>query len=209
MAEGLFNFVIAWTLLFAPLLFTDYRRDQFRGSLDVLWGFQMFLTNSTFKILTGSLCIAGLGRIISDFFFLSPSAFLIPYMAIRLNDPEMDPSPPQSSPLGSLMVKNAPAVGAIGGLVCVLSVVWALLGRSDAAFGGIAERLQFLQNYLFTERLAYAFVWDILLYSIFQSWLIGDNIQNVKADATAFVNVVRFVPVVGLVAYLFCLEEQD
>jgi hypothetical protein len=68
MAEGLFNFVIAWTLLFAPLLFTDYRRDQFRGSLDVLWGFQMFLTNSTFKILTGSLCIAGLGRIISDFF---------------------------------------------------------------------------------------------------------------------------------------------
>jgi hypothetical protein len=130
-------------------------------------------------------------------------------MAIRLNDPEMDPSPPQSSPLGSLMVKNAPAVGAIGGLVCVLSVVWALLGRSDAAFGGIAERLQFLQNYLFTERLAYAFVWDILLYSIFQSWLIGDNIQNVKADATAFVNVVRFVPVVGLVAYLFCLEEQD
>lgn len=46
MAEGLFNFVIAWTLLFAPLLFTDYRSDRFKGSLDVLWGFQMFLTNS-------------------------------------------------------------------------------------------------------------------------------------------------------------------
>jgi hypothetical protein len=45
-AEGLFNFVIAWTLLFAPLLFTDSRRDRFKGSLDLLWGFQMFLTNS-------------------------------------------------------------------------------------------------------------------------------------------------------------------
>ena len=46
MAEGLFNFVIAWTLMFAPLLFTDSRRDRYKGSLDILWGFQMFLTNS-------------------------------------------------------------------------------------------------------------------------------------------------------------------
>jgi hypothetical protein len=38
MAEGLFNFVIAWTLLFAPLLFTDARRDRYKGSLDVLCG---------------------------------------------------------------------------------------------------------------------------------------------------------------------------
>ncbi|GJN02679.1 hypothetical protein PR202_ga20057 [Eleusine coracana subsp. coracana] len=81
--------------------------------------------------------------------------------------------------------------------------------NSDAGFGGIAERWQFAQSYLFSERLAYAFIWDILLYSIFQPWLIGDNIRNVKADATGFVNAVRFVPVVGLVAYLFCLEEQD
>jgi len=51
MAEGLFNFVIAWTLLFAPLLFTDYRRDRFKGSLDVLWGFQMFLTNSMISLI--------------------------------------------------------------------------------------------------------------------------------------------------------------
>ncbi|KAK3142386.1 hypothetical protein QOZ80_4BG0345810 [Eleusine coracana subsp. coracana] len=183
MAEGLFNFVIAWTLLFAPLLYTDYRRDRFNGSLDVLWGCQMFLTNT----------------------------FLIPYMAIRLNDSDSDTdrSPPQRSQLGSVMVKNAPAVGAIGGLVCVLSIVWALFGRADAGFGGIPERWQFAQSYLFSERLAYAFIWDILLYSIFQPWLIGDNIRNVKADATGFVNAVRFVPVVGLVAYLICLEEQD
>jgi hypothetical protein len=68
------------------------------------------------------------------------------------------------------------------GLVCVLSIVWALFGRADSGFGGIAERLQYLQNYLVSDRPAYAFVCDILLlYSIFQPWLIGDNIQNVKA----------------------------
>ncbi|XP_062186146.1 uncharacterized protein LOC133889706 [Phragmites australis] len=180
MAEGLFNFVLAWTLLFAPLLFTDSRRDRYKGSLDVLWGIQMFLTNT----------------------------FLIPYMAIRLNDLDTDRSTPPRSQLGSVMVKGAPVVGAIGGLVCVLSIVWALFGRADAGFGGIVERWQFAQSYVFSDRVAYALLWDILLYSIFQPWLIGDNIQNVKADATGFMNVVRFVPVIGLVAYLFCLEEE-
>ncbi|XP_008668367.1 uncharacterized protein [Zea mays] len=181
MAEGLFNLVLAWTLLFAPLLFTDCRRDRYKGSLDVLWGFQMFLTNT----------------------------FLIPYMAIRLNGPEADRSPPRRSQLGSVMVNGAPAVGAVGGLVCVLSIVWAFSGRGDSGFGGIAERWQYLQSYLFSERLAYAFLWDMFLYSVFQPWLIGDNLRNVKADAAGLVSVVRFVPVVGLVAYLLCLEEED
>lgn len=45
-SEGLFNFVIGWTFMFAPLLFTDRKRDRYKGSLDVLWGLQMFLTNS-------------------------------------------------------------------------------------------------------------------------------------------------------------------
>lgn len=181
MAEGLFNLVLAWTLLFAPLLFTDCRRDRYKGSLDVLWGFQMFLTNT----------------------------FLIPYMAIRLNGPDADRSPPRRSQLGSVMVNGAPAVGAVGGLVCVLSIVWAFSGRGDSGFGGIAERWQYLQSYLFSERLAYAFLWDMFLYSVFQPWLIGDNLGNVKADAAGLVSVVRFVPVVGLVAYLLCLEEED
>lgn len=56
MAEGLFNFVLAWTLLFAPLLFTDCRRDRYKGSLDVLWGFQMFLTNSMISLENKNRC---------------------------------------------------------------------------------------------------------------------------------------------------------
>lgn len=34
--------------MFAPLLFTDRKRDRYKWSLDVLWGLQMFLTNSMF-----------------------------------------------------------------------------------------------------------------------------------------------------------------
>lgn len=134
------------------------------------------------------------------------SVFLIPYMAIRLNDADSNQSPTKPSQLGSVMVRGAPIVGLIGGLVCIVSTLWALFGRADGGFGGLADRWLYLGSYIGSERLAYAFVWDILLYAVFQPWLIGDNLQNVKEDYTELVNVLRFVPVVGLVAYLLCLD---
>ncbi|KAL3654389.1 hypothetical protein CASFOL_004070 [Castilleja foliolosa] len=181
MSEGLFNFVIGWTLMFAPLLYTDRRRDRFKGSLDVLWGFQMFLTNT----------------------------FLIPYMAIRLNKADVENNPRKTSKLGSLMTKGAPVVGLIGGLACLLSVLWALYGRGDGNYGDLREKWEFLLSYLGSERLAYAFIWDICLYIIFQPWLIGDNLQNLGKDKIDVLNIVRFVPVVGLIAYCLCLNADN
>ncbi|PON59540.1 Transmembrane protein [Parasponia andersonii] len=182
MSEGLFNFVIGWTFMFAPLLFTDCKRDRYKGSLDVLWGLQMFLTNT----------------------------FLIPYMAIRLNEADSDYTQTQSkrSQLGSVMTRSASVVGLSGGVVCLVSAIWALFGRMDGGFGGIAERWQFLISYLGSERLAYAFIWDICLYTIFQPWLIGENLQNVQ-QRLGIINYLRFVPVVGLIAYLVSLNVDD
>ncbi|OWM75787.1 hypothetical protein CDL15_Pgr009431 [Punica granatum] len=182
MSEGLFNFVIGWTFMFAPLLFTDRRRDRYKGSLDVLWGLQMFLTNT----------------------------FLIPYMAIRLNGTdENDSTPSVPSKLGLLMTRGAPIVGLVGGGICLISALWALFARADVDFGDITERLDFLVHYLGSERLAYAFIWDILLYMIFQPWLIGDNLQNVQKDKVGIVSFLRFVPVVGLTAYLLYLDLDE
>ncbi|KAK9091241.1 hypothetical protein Sjap_024418 [Stephania japonica] len=181
MSEGLFNFVIAWTVLFAPLLFTDCRRNRYKGSLDVLWGLMMFLTN----------------------------AFLIPYMGIRLNETDSESTPKMKSKLGVVMTNGASTVGLIGGSVCLLSILWAVFGRMDGDFGTAAERWQFLLNYIGSERLAYAFIWDIVLYSVFQPWLIGDNLENVQPSMTGIVSNLRFVPVVGLVAYLYCLTPDQ
>jgi hypothetical protein len=66
-----------------------------------------------------------------------------------------------------------------------------------------------LVSYLESERLAYAFIWDIFLYIIFQPWLIGENLQNVQKSKVGVVNYFRFVPVVGLVAYLLCLNLDE
>ncbi|KAJ4973550.1 hypothetical protein NE237_006724 [Protea cynaroides] len=179
-SEGLFNFVIGWTLMFAPLLFTDCKRDRYKGSLDVLWGLQMFLTNT----------------------------FLIPYMAIRLNEAEAEYAPGKPSQLGSVMTNGATVVGLVGGAVCLVSILWGLFGRMDADFGNVTERWNFLISYLGSERLAYAFIWDICLYIIFQPWLIGDNLRNVQESKAQKVSTLRFIPVVGLVAYLFSLNSD-
>ncbi|KAL7132517.1 hypothetical protein ABFS83_12G079500 [Erythranthe nasuta] len=180
MSEGLFNFVIGWTLMFAPLLYTDKRRKRYKGSLDILWGFQMFLTNT----------------------------FLIPYMAIRLNEADEETKTPRKiSKLGSIMMKGAPVVGLVGGFVCLFSILWGVYGR-NGNFGDLAQRWEFLVSYLGSERLAYAFVWDICLYVVFQTWLIGDNLQNVRKDKVGLVRFLRFVPVVGLTAYCLCLNAD-
>lgn len=137
------------------------------------------------------------------------NTFLIPYMAIRLNDLDDDDgerSRPKPSRLGSLMTDGARAVGAVGGIVCLVSILWALLGRPGAEFGDVVDRWRFLEGYLRSERLAYAFVWDIFLYAIFQPWLIGDNLGNVKRGCEGLVGALRFVPAFGLVAYLLCLD---
>ncbi|CAH2045472.1 unnamed protein product [Thlaspi arvense] len=181
MAEGLFNFVIAWTLMFAPLLYTDRKRDRYKGSLDLLWGLMMFLTNT----------------------------FLIPYMALRLNDADPDAKPSKRSRLGEAMTKGASIVGLTGATVCLVSTSWSLYGRADGGFGGVMERWQFLIGYLGSERLAYAFIWDICLYTIFQPWLIGENLQNVKKSKVELVSYLRFVPVFGLLAYLLFLNLDD
>ncbi|KAK6132050.1 hypothetical protein DH2020_034214 [Rehmannia glutinosa] len=146
-----------------------------------------------------------------NFFFIVPlsnAAFLIPYMAIRLNAADGEYTPRKTSQLGSVMTNGAPVVGLIGGLACLISILWALYGRGDGNFGDLQERWEFLLNYLGSERLAYAFIWDICLYIIFQPWLIGDNLQNLQKDKIALVNFLRFVPVVGLVAYCLCLNAD-
>ncbi|GMJ04738.1 hypothetical protein like AT3G25805 [Hibiscus trionum] len=180
MSEGLFNFVIGWTLMFAPLLFSDCKRDRYKSSLDVLWGLQMFLTNT----------------------------FLIPYMAIRLNEADAETRPGELSPLGSAMTNGAALVGIVGGAVCLFSAIWGLYGRMDGGFGNITDRWQYLVSYLGSERLAYAFIWDICLYTIFQPWLIGENLQNVEKNRVSVVSYLRFIPVVGLVAYLLFLDLE-
>lgn len=186
-SEALFNIVLGWTLLFAPLLFTDRKRDRFGGSLEILWIIQMFLTNTV----------------------------LAPYMAIRQNTSPADKdkgSIPLETKLDILsrgMTTGATIVGIVGAIVGLVSLLWFFIGRPEAVFGGLRERWEYFQSYVGSERLAYAFLWDIALYTFFQPWLIGDNLENVKIESRETLRILRFVPYVGLLAYIFGLQTQD
>lgn len=146
------------------------------------------------------------------------TAFLIPYMAIRL---ETSKDESESEPLTkteglvkllhfpslrSAMISEAFTVGAAGSVVGALTVLWFFWGRSE--FGNVADRWNFFLSYVSTDRVAYAFIWDLVLYSVFQPWLIGDNLSNVEKSRVELVRKVRFVPYIGLIAYLWSLPSN-
>lgn len=188
-AEALFNLVMGWSIMFAPLLFTDGRRTRYGGSLVALWGIQMLLTNTV----------------------------LIPYMAIRLNyknslDDVSSETGSVKLDLGGVqkvMVSGAKVVGVVCGAVGLISILWFFLGRADEGFGNFSDRWTFFLEYLSSDRLGYAFVWDICLYSVFQPWLIGDNLDKVDKSKSEVVGYLRYIPYLGLVAYLWGLSNVE
>lgn len=188
-AEALFNLVMAWTVMFAPLLFTDRRRNKNSGSLVILWTIQMFLTNT----------------------------ILIPYMASRQNQENRREQIFSESKLikmnfsgvRTVMTSGAKVVGSICGAVGLISVMWFFIGRPEDGYGNFSNRWTFFLEYLASDRPGYAFIWDICLYSIFQPWLIGDNLLNVEKDKVEVIRVLRFVPYIGLTAYLWGLDNKE
>eukprot|EP00850_Spirogloea_muscicola_P018263 SM000165S02224 [mRNA] locus=s165:318859:321054:- [translate_table: standard] len=181
--EGLFNFVNAWSLMFGPLIFKDKRRGASRGLAQSLWIGQMFLTN----------------------------LFLIPYMALRLNKPEPPSQSESASPfvaLGQAVASQSTAIGLVGGVIGIISVTWAIFLRSSEQFGGPAERLSYFLEYLATDRTAYAFIWDLVLYSLFQAWFVLDftNLLPAARDRQLWRRV-GCVPYFGLAAMLIARVE--
>ena len=141
-------------------------------------------------------------------FFLF-AAFMIAYMAIRLNEADASDIPRKKpSQLGNVMIKGAPVVGLVGGIACAISILWALFGRMDGDFGSLNDRWNWMLRYVGSERLAYAFICDTVLYTFFQPWLIGENLENVAENKIELVSYARYIPVVGLVAYLLCLNKD-
>eukprot|EP00250_Pteridium_aquilinum_P011063 c19814_g1_i3 orf=387-1013(-) len=188
--EALFNLVMGWSVMFAPILFTDRRRNRYGGSLVILWGIQMFFTNTV----------------------------LIPYMAIRLNQEEsnMRGAPSETSlvkidlsGVSEIMTSGARVVSVVCGTVGLISILWFFWGRPDESFGNLSDRWTFFLEYLSSDRPGYAFVWDICLYSLFQPWLIRDNLDNVDKNKSEVIRYLSYVPYLGLVAYLWGLSRSE
>ena len=158
-SEAFFNFAEAWIFMFLPLMLLDSRGHHL--SRVALWSAAMFLTN----------------------------VFLIPYMALRLREPDVKAS--QAIEKGGL----ARGFGLVGLAVGTLAVAWFCLARPE--FGAIAHREQYFLHKLTSDRVAIAFCVDLVLFWVFQIWLIG---AVAKEDDRY--RPLRFIPFWGLAIWL-------
>lgn len=89
------------------------------------------------------------------------------------------------------------------GLVGTISVIWAVIARPE--FGDFPTRLLSIEALLSGDRLGCSFVVDLVLFAIFQGWLIDDDLKRRGAsldDTTGLRTVGKFIPFYGLCAYL-------
>lgn len=127
---------------------------------------------------------------------LLTNVFYLPWLALRHPNPQ--------SPTGSLSVFEKLAESrwwpvALAG-VLVASIAWSVWGRPE--FGDMVARWQALTELVSSDRLAYSFFVDLIVFWLFQSWLVKDDMARRQWDSATALWITRLVPFLGLVWYL-------
>ena len=115
------------------------------------------------------------------------NVFLLPYMAVRL----------RQEPITDVGEKGfiAKSFGIVGISVGVISLLWATSWQTEV--GGLLERYHYFTEQIFSNRVMFAFLIDVMLFYCFQIWLMGNIIA--KDDGT---RKLRFIPLFGLGLWL-------
>jgi len=126
----------------------------------------------------------------------------LPYLALRNSN---DAPPPR--PLTALeRFGESRWLGPAVGLIVIFAFSWGIFAR-EADFGGLSSRVSLLIEVLSTERLAYALSVDVVFFSIFQSWLVPDDLKRrepvTSEERTRLLAAARYVPLFGLCWYLW------
>lgn len=185
MLEGVFNFLLSWAAMFAGFL-SDERKEKP-------------------NLLTFGFMLIGMQ-------FLT-SGFLLPYLFTRTSESEAVVY--QEDIDGVLQGKVAEwrPLGSFLGGVGAFSIAWGLFARNDD-FGGFDERYASFIDLLSIDRVGSSFIVDIVIFAMFQSWFVDDDmmrrgvavVERVQSrgvrDMEILRNVAKYVPFFGLAAYL-------
>lgn len=177
-SEAIFNFVSAWSLMFWPVMVADpYSRKMSKNKKVTLWLGTMFLTNV--------------------FFPLYMSLRLLPRgddekWETAINEENTSSTDKFASSQPELPL-YAPLIGGVSLTVGVVSLIWAVIAHPDLA-GGMHERWEYFRQQASSDRVFWAFCLDMLLYYVWQAWLLGD--AGTKASWH------RWVPFFGMVGWL-------
>ena len=173
--EGIFNLLLAWAAAFAGFL-SDGRPGRPSGSMAPVAAGMQLLTN----------------------------AFLLPYLVVRAPEPaDAPPVAYEDLEPTEAMVSESRALPVVLAAVGTAAVAWGCAARPE--FGDLPTRLASLGALLADDRLGSSFVVDLVLFGLFQGWLVDDDLRRrgvQPADAGALGAVAKFVPFYGLCAYL-------
>lgn len=92
------------------------------------------------------------------------------------------------------------------GTVGIISIAWGLFGRVDQ-YSELSSRIESFSAMMSSDRLGFSFVIDLLYFSVFQGWLINDDLskRGLSAQESATSNLAKIgssVPFFGLIYYL-------
>ncbi|KAL7576284.1 hypothetical protein ACA910_018108 [Epithemia clementina (nom. ined.)] len=130
------------------------------------------------------------------------SAFLLPYFVIRSSEKRNDVSVSDLSGLAKAC--ESPALGIIMGAIGSFSIAWAFVGR-ELEFGGLNERLKSFSDLLSIDRVGSSFLVDLIIFGLFQFWLIDDDMKRrgvASGENVVLTSIAKVVPFFGMAAYL-------
>ena len=173
MLEGVFNILLSWAALFAGFL-SDERRDK----------------PNMFPMLP---MVAGMQ-------FLT-SAFLLPYLVVRSRENSVQSVFVEDLPKAAQVAESS-VLGASMATVGSGSILWGILARTDV-FGGWNERLTSFLELLSIDRVGSSFIVDLIIFALFQGWLIDDDLKRRGGDPEcALSKVAKYLPFFGMAAYM-------
>lgn len=123
------------------------------------------------------------------------NVFYLPWLGVRQSRRDR----PQL-PLTRLeAVTESRAYPLIGLLVILAAWAWALWGRAE--FGTIGDRWTELVQIVQGDRLAYSFGVDLLMFWLFQGWLVPDDMARRQWQDSVALWSARLIPCFGLIIY--------
>ncbi len=125
------------------------------------------------------------------------NVFYLPWLALR--DSQTEVSVEKLSRLERVAEGRSLPLFLTG--VVLASLGWGMFARPE--FGDLAARWQGLVEIVGSDRLAHSFAIDMLMFWLFQSWLVGDDMKRRDWEDGVSLWVARLVPFFGL-AFYFC-----
>jgi len=173
--EAIFNLLLAWAATFAGFLSDGRPRRPSGSMLPTVVGMQL-LTN----------------------------AIYLPYLVGRSpEDPDSVPVYVEDLDPAEAAVSESRLLGPLLAIVGIGAVIWGFVARPE--FGDLSTRWTSLGQLLSGDRLGSSFVVDLVLFAIFQGWLVDDDLlrRGVRSNEMGGLRAIaKFVPFLGLCTYM-------